>query len=564
MTRKSSPAPAAEAATPDAGVLASMPQATDAAPSGEFHPAMPLEDLVESEANPRKRFDPAGLRELEESIRAKGVLTPLLARPKNDHPLCRSFELAAGHRRFRAAKAAGLRAVPVVVRPMTDAEFLEVIVIENLQRADLHPLEEADGYIQLHEKHGYDVERLAAKVGKSKAYVYARMKLAALPEGARKLFYEGKLNPSTALLVARIPDPKLAEEAARTIVKPNQWNPEPMAYRLAAEYVHERFMLQLSSAPWPKADAELLPSAGACGPCPKRTGNAPDLFGDVRGADVCTDPACFKAKGNAWSARLLVEAQASGREVLGKDEAAKIFERYDGKTLKRSGAWLDLQERCDADPKWKPGRTTPRSWGKVLGDKAPAVTVAVDGAGVVRELIRRSDATDALKAAGVKVGEIDRREITGSSRQSIDREAKARRERATLQRKVADIALAEIVARAEQVDGIKLWRWLAAGMASHVWNDLKKRLAARRGLEMPKHRDLDKAIVQHIEGLSEAGIRGLFAEFVAARNYPGEYSGGYGDEMKKGASLLGVNLASIEKRVRAEKAKPAGKKKARR
>jgi ParB/RepB/Spo0J family partition protein len=132
-------------------------------------------------------------------------LQPLLARPLGDG----GFELVFGHRRLRAAKLAGVASAPVMVRQLDDKEVLEEQIIENAQRDDIHPLEEAEGYERLHEQHGYSVDEIAAKVGKSRAFVYARMKLRALCPAAMEAFYGGKLTAATALYVARIPGEKL-------------------------------------------------------------------------------------------------------------------------------------------------------------------------------------------------------------------------------------------------------------------------------------------------------------------------------------------------------------------
>jgi ParB/RepB/Spo0J family partition protein len=183
-------------------VPASTPVTNTAAPAARFLPAVPLGDLWESDLNPRKRFDQAALEELTASIREKGVLTPLLVRPCTDTG--KSYEIAAGHRRYRAAKAAGLDAVPAVVRDMTDAEFLEVLVIENDQREDVHPLEEAAGYQALLSKAGYDVAKIAARVGRSPKYVYDRVKLLQLTPEAQKLFLADRFTAGHAILLARL------------------------------------------------------------------------------------------------------------------------------------------------------------------------------------------------------------------------------------------------------------------------------------------------------------------------------------------------------------------------
>ena len=190
-----------------------MPQADDLAMvvtiterRGEFNPAVPLDEIEESRWNPRKHFDPAGLEELAASIREKGVLTPLLLRRVNPGSAvpAESLEIAAGHRRFRAAKMAGLETVPALIREMTDAEFLEVLVIENDQREDVHPLEEAAGYNALTQQGGYDVARIAARVGRSVKYVYDRLKLLQLTPAAQHIFLDNRFTAGHAILLARL------------------------------------------------------------------------------------------------------------------------------------------------------------------------------------------------------------------------------------------------------------------------------------------------------------------------------------------------------------------------
>lgn len=174
-----------------------------ATPAAIGYHVIGLEDLRESPLNPRKHFDHAALDELAASLLASGVLTPLLVRPmsgKHDG----SYEIAAGHRRYRAAKQAGLTSVPCIVRPLTDEQFLEILTIENLQRDDLHPLEEAQGFVSLMQKAGYDVAKIAARVGRSAKYVYDRIKLLQLTKEAQELFLENKFTAGHAVLLARL------------------------------------------------------------------------------------------------------------------------------------------------------------------------------------------------------------------------------------------------------------------------------------------------------------------------------------------------------------------------
>lgn len=167
---------------------------------------IPIEQLHESPLNPRKRFNTENLAELAESLRTHGVITPLRARPTKNGK-APAFELAAGHRRLRAAKLAGLAEVPVVVSDLDDAAFLEVLTIENLQREDLHPLEEAQSFADLMKHAGYDVAKIAGRVHRSKDYVYDRLTLLQLTKPAQKLFLEGRFTVGHAIILARLPEP---------------------------------------------------------------------------------------------------------------------------------------------------------------------------------------------------------------------------------------------------------------------------------------------------------------------------------------------------------------------
>jgi ParB family chromosome partitioning protein len=132
---------------------------------------LPLDSLIESGMNPRRSFDEAALNELADSIRSQGVLSPLLVRPKGPQ----SFEIVAGARRYRAAQLAGQESVPVRIVELSDAQAIETSIVENLQRRDVHPLEEAQGFAALlHlEEPKYSIEQIAAKCAKSPSFVAA-------------------------------------------------------------------------------------------------------------------------------------------------------------------------------------------------------------------------------------------------------------------------------------------------------------------------------------------------------------------------------------------------------
>lgn len=176
-----------------------------------------LADIAESPLNHRKYFDEAKIEELAKSIEAHGVLQPVLVRPSSDPKRKQKWELVYGHSRFRAAKIAGLKAIPASARELTDRQVLEVALVENCRRSDVQPLEEAEAYRELHEKHGLKVEEIAEQVGTSKEYVYARMKLCELSEAGKNALAEGALTASSALEVARL-EPKLQEKAVAKLL----------------------------------------------------------------------------------------------------------------------------------------------------------------------------------------------------------------------------------------------------------------------------------------------------------------------------------------------------------
>jgi ParB/RepB/Spo0J family partition protein len=166
---------------------------------------IPLAKIHESKTNPRKQWDDGKLAELAENIRQHGVLQPILVRPLPEGE-AGMHELVAGARRFRASKIAKRQSIPATVRELTDAQALELQVIENVQRVDVHPLDEAQGYaalIQL-QPNTYSVETIATRVGRSPAYVSGRLRLIQLIPEAKQAFYEDKLTVAHAFEVARL------------------------------------------------------------------------------------------------------------------------------------------------------------------------------------------------------------------------------------------------------------------------------------------------------------------------------------------------------------------------
>lgn len=181
--------------------------------SGSGSKKLPVEFIIANRANPRRTFDPEQLEELANSIREKGVMSPLLVRPTDDPNI---FELIAGERRWRASQMAGLHDVPVIVREVDDKEALELAIIENVQRADLNALEEAMGYGQLIEQFDYTQQDLAQVIGKSRSHVANTLRLLKLPDDVRSMVASGTLSAGHARTLITTEDPG---QLARQIVE---------------------------------------------------------------------------------------------------------------------------------------------------------------------------------------------------------------------------------------------------------------------------------------------------------------------------------------------------------
>ena len=263
-----------------------------------------MDRIRESSSNPRRTFDERKLKELAENIRLHGVLQAILVRPAPDGT-DGTYELVAGARRFRASKLAGKQTIPATVRDLTDAECREIQLIENLQRADIHELDEGISYRSLMELKPdfYAVEAIAVQVAKSPAYVKGRISLTDLIPAAQTAFYEGKLTVAHALELARL-QPTDQERAlmecfpghrsTASILKDRK--AEATTVRQLRDWIDREIHLDLKNAPFDVSDANLLPATGPCDTCPRRTGNNPLLFPEIRNKSVCTDPACYRTK----------------------------------------------------------------------------------------------------------------------------------------------------------------------------------------------------------------------------------------------------------------------------
>ncbi|MEO1688183.1 MAG: ParB/RepB/Spo0J family partition protein [Pseudomonadota bacterium] len=173
---------------------------------------MPVDLIRANPAQPRRHFDEAALQELAASVEQRGVLQPLILRPD---PSGDGYQIVAGERRWRAAQRVQLHEVPAVIRDLSDADVLEIAIVENVQRADLTPLEEARGYQSLIDRFGHTQDGVARLVGKSRPHVANMLRLLSLPAKLQEMLETGALTAGHARAVAGAPDPvALAQEVA--------------------------------------------------------------------------------------------------------------------------------------------------------------------------------------------------------------------------------------------------------------------------------------------------------------------------------------------------------------
>ncbi len=197
------------------------PSVTPAASSGAPR-ELPIEAIEPNREQPRKRFAEDRLRELAASIEAQGIIQPIVVTPLPDRGAEQArYQILAGERRWRAAQLAGLQRVPVVIRDTPEAERLELALVENLQRADLDPIEEARAYEALIELHGYTQAELATRVGKERSTVANALRLLKLPDRVQEMVVDGRLGMGHAKALLGLDKPSQMRELAMEIVRKN-------------------------------------------------------------------------------------------------------------------------------------------------------------------------------------------------------------------------------------------------------------------------------------------------------------------------------------------------------
>lgn len=541
-------------------------------------------NIIPSITNPRTTIDGPAMQELAESIRKHGVLQPVLVRPvpegrrrlieaadrsstrwgvgigevpgsvvfrtglkkRDAEDLLKQMEtvtheLVCGYRRWQASQMAGVTAIPCNVRELTDKEVMEIQVVENLQRSDLTPLEEAEAYSNLVHNHGYTVDDLAAKLGKSRGYVYARMKLASLCAEAKKALNDGTINHSIALLIARLHSQEDQDKATAEILA-DKLN-GPMSFREAKRYIEGEFMLDLASAKWPLDQFDIAPGVGPCSTCLKRSGAEPELFSDVGSADVCTDSACFQRKREGWAKIKVTEARQKGHQVIQGREADQAL---------WSGKFVKLDEKCFDAKTVKPYR-------KLLGaDVKPTIMVADDGN--VVECMLRKDAHAILEEKGI---------IAKSQSEAPD--TKAEVAKAKLEAQINRKILAAVTPQILEAmccpcgNGISVAEEMVEPLVREVFSqasiDQHDAVAKRRGIST-KCNESRQLLNEWLENPERTPVEMLQVAFeLIALSRPTGYAGEWNESFEQCAKVAGLDLDEIKTEIRKELSEEKGGKK---
>jgi len=503
---------------------------------------LPLESIILSKTNPRKHFDPEQLTELAESIKAHGVLQPILVRPNG-----KKFELVVGERRVRASKQAKIKTIPTISRELTDKEAVELQFIENLMRQDLKAIEEAKGYQYMIDKLKYTAEGLAEKIGKSKAYIYGRLKLANLCEMGQKALEEEVISNSIALLVARIPGEINQGTAIEEIVE-GQWGDETMSFREAKDHIEERYMIRLKGSLFSTKD-EKLTEAGSCTTCPKRTGNQKDLYPNTS-ADVCTDPGCFRAKEEAHKLVLVQKAEAQGKNVLSGKDAAKHMQYNE---VKRNSTLVPLSTR-----NWEDGKS--RTYAELLGNKTPEITLIETPGGLV-PTVKRSEADEVLRKKFKWAREAE------SNKEKDNLKGKKDREKKAIQTKAFKEVLVLVAEKAKKLIATDdYWLFLAKAIIDGICNhDQTAVLVKRREIDISKCErkwggvDYGKALIRHLEAASGAERRSLIAEMLVQRSGDRDWEGHLSSTYTDACKIYGIDHKMVEAVVKKQHGKKGKK-----
>ncbi len=299
-----------------------------------------LKEIKLSGFNPRKHFDEQKMQELANSIKEKGVIEPLILRVVEG-----KYKVVCGERRLKASQMAGLEAVPIIVKALTDVQAMEFQIIENLQREDLNPIDEALGYKAMIEKCGYTQTELALKVGKKQGYIANRLRLLKLNKDIQEAISREILSPGHAMVILRLKDKNIQGDLFKEIVT-RKWSVRK------AENELRDLGRELKNVPFDRTE---------CKTCLFKGDNQEGLVDkDTNLKGMCLNPGCFLKKAQAYISKKTAELQKKLFKVITEEKLAKKgVSRYNVKHLSESWVRKELganyKKKCQAGIPFCPG-----------------------------------------------------------------------------------------------------------------------------------------------------------------------------------------------------------------
>jgi ParB/RepB/Spo0J family partition protein len=421
-------------------------------------------DILPSPENPRRLFEEHALEELSASIRTKGIIQPLVLRPRGpfrakgirrgkggagwevvaadeaviysrddltqaeaqralDVCLRRHFEIVDGERRWRASLALGtVETVPAIIRTFSDTEASEVRWIAALQHEDLDPVDEARGLqrmLALRTEGGkplYTVDLLAARLSKSPSWIWNRLTLVDLPRALAQALQVGTVSAKTCEYIGRLPTVALREEVAGKVLKP-ELQETPLTAEQTARLIREQYCRELRSASFDRADAQLVAEVGACTGCAHNSANQAEATGRIH---LCTHIACFSKKMEAAWVKVAAKAAKEGMRVLSLEESLAIYPAHEpAGVMAAHSPWVELSWQPEDDlikPEVLAIGGVP-TWRDLVGEVAVPLVLARDQQGRAVEL---ADRRACMEAAVVCDGQ------TGRNDSAIFRESPAK------------------------------------------------------------------------------------------------------------------------------------------
>ncbi|MCR9260742.1 MAG: ParB/RepB/Spo0J family partition protein [Pseudomonadaceae bacterium] len=505
---------------------------------------IPLRNLQPSPTNPRKHL--TGIEELAESIKQVGIQQPLGVRKLKGA----KHEIIFGERRYTAAKMAGLKSAPCIVREYDDDQVLEIQIIENLQREDVHPLDEADGLKVLVDR-GRSIAEISERIGRPTAHVAKRLRLTILAPAARKALDDETLTLGAAVELSKLPTSELQETALSELSGRHYWGDNVVREAKVKEYVNDHYLLRLRAIPWKMDDAQLVPEAGACNVCPKRSSAQSELFDTTSKTDLCLDRACFRGKLVAiW---VNMKAAGEGKFVEGDAAEDAIDQRY-------TSSYITLD-----DVEW-------------VDHKRVKVSTLIKGSDVEIYHLQHPETFEIKKAvtksalANVLVEKHPESPAANRlSSSSTTAQGKAARKKELEKQRQEKMVQERVIRKAVTLltdSEFDMFHAMGTYIIGRMESDVAKRVIKSAGLDEVTYKpymsdkpalDVRATLEKAFKELDAEVLHTLIFELLLTAAAAGNYSNG-SELWKTAPKQLGVDVAAIKKEVAAERKKALTKK----